>query len=151
MINLNPELRSKEIQKAFAVTPELRGMIEVMDVPVRHQAFRGLGSFLEKDAFRIGAEKNEGLWKNQFDILVKRPGAGEVVDGRKLFLAALLHRALGRKLSGSLQVAAVKLLRDLGGSLDGTPSYFTAENRTALGVEFIAQMDRANKLLASMA
>lgn len=151
VINLNPSLRSKEIEKAFAITPELRGMIAVTDVPVRHLSFKGLGSFLGKDALRIGAEQNEGFWKDQFDILVKRPGAGEVVDGRKLFLAALLHRALGRKLSGSLQIAAAKLLRELGGSPDGTPSYFTAENKTTLGVEFIAQMERANKLLASMA
>ncbi|MEI6297635.1 MAG: HEAT repeat domain-containing protein, partial [bacterium] len=114
VVNLNPALNAREIQRAFAITPELRGMIEITDVPVRHQAFKGLGVFLEKDALKIAAEKNRELWKDQLDILVKKPGANEVIDGRKLFLAALLHHAVGVKLSERLRIAAVKLLQELG-------------------------------------
>ena len=151
LVNLNPAIRTHEIEQAFGITPELRSLVEITNVPVRHMSFMGIEPFIGKDALKIASEHNLALWKEHADILVKAPGKDELIDGRKLFLMALLHRALGRKLSGSLQIAAEKLLRELGGSSDGKPSYFTAENKAALGMEFISQMDRANKLLASMA
>ena len=152
VINLNPGLNAKEIQRALAISPELRGMIEITDVPVRNRAFKGLSAFLEKDALKIAAEKNKALWKDHLDILVKKPGANEVVDGRKLFLMALLHHAVGVRLSERLKIAAVKLLQELGGLSGGaTGAFFNPESRSVLGLEFISQIDRANRLLASMA
>lgn len=74
------------------------------------------------------------------------------VDGRKLFLTALLHRAVRVRLLERLRIAAVKLLRDLGESPGSMArAYFIPDNRSTLGLEFLAQIERANKLLSSMA
>ncbi len=151
VINLNPELREEEIRRAFGITPELQSLIRIENVPVRHRAFKGLGNFLEKTALKIGSEKNQALWKDSLDILVENPRPSEVIDGRKLFLTALLHKTLRSRISEALKAVVVRLLHELGESSFMAPVHFSSENRSALGLEFVAELDRVNKLLATMA
>ncbi|MDP2629307.1 MAG: HEAT repeat domain-containing protein [Candidatus Harrisonbacteria bacterium] len=151
LVNLNPQIRPEEIERAFGITPELRRIVEIINVPVRHTAFKGIEAFLEKDALKIASERNQSLWNNNADILVKEPGKGELIDGRKLFLAALLHRALRSKISKELKAAVIRLLRQISDLPVNGMSYFNADSRNGFSLEFLNEMERVNRMLASMA
>jgi hypothetical protein len=151
LVNLNPQIRPEEIERAFGITPELRKMVEVTNVPVRHTAFKGIKAFLEKDSFKIASERNQSLWNNNADILVKEPAENELIDGRKLFLAALLHRTLRTRISKELKTIVVRLLREISDLPVNGAAYFNADNRSVFNLEFLSEMERVNRMLASMA
>jgi len=151
LVNLNPQIRRDEIERAFGLTPELKRIVEITNIPVRHTAFKGIEPFLEKDALKIASERNRHLWENHADILVKEPGTEELIDGRKLFLAALLHRNLRSRISKELKAAAIRLLREIGDQPVNGVSYFNADSRTGFNLEVLNQMDQINRMLASMA
>lgn len=150
-VNLNPELKAAEIADAFGITPELKGMVEVVNLPVNHYKFSGVTNYLKEQSITITSEKNKLLWQNQIDILVKTPKPNELLDGRKLFLAALLHSRLKRQLPDHVYTLVAKLLDELRVERMDGRSIFSPESRSSFDSVFLTQMELANRLLAQAA
>jgi hypothetical protein len=151
IVNLNRTIKSSEIEEAMGITPELKGMIEIMNVPVNHQRFIGVVAYLGSESLKIGSERNMLLWRDRLDIVVKSPKKGEAIDGRKLFLASLLHARLKKQLPDYVKKAVERLLSGLNLEIASGVSFFNPDSRARLDFAFIRQLDRINKLLSQAA
>ncbi|MFA6599522.1 MAG: hypothetical protein WCU74_00720 [Candidatus Omnitrophota bacterium] len=151
LINLNSELTEEEVLRALGITPELKSMVQVRNVPVQHYAYQGTAPYLRPGALSIVAESHRELWDEEIGILVQEPGEKEAIDGRKLFLTALLHAALRRQLPDYMKAALLKLMGEMGMRSSGPGTLFTADSESVLQAGYLEQLSEINRMLSRSA
>jgi len=77
--------------------------------------------------------------------------ADELIDGRKLFLAALLHQTLRYQIPDNVRATAIRLLYELGSDPTQAISSFQADDRSSFTADYLAQVLEVNEKLATMA
>jgi len=148
IINFNEAIKTPEIERAFGLARGLKGIVSVRNAAVGTDRTNETDPAGRVRSVQIAYEKNMARWQGAIDILVKTPHEGELVDGRKLFLAALLKKQVRSRLSKTSNRQIERLLTRAG--MKGMNGLFvlTPEPKAYFDAEFLMQVELANQMLA---